>query len=184
MPEAGRREPSITRARLLAVVLTLELVWVLLVAAAVVFLAAHLGPGAEEFTGDATVRGVLLVGVPPVAVLLGLALIGARQGVERNALDPTAPVSPVHRLALWVAAGANAVVVVSILTSLYHAQTTWLVVGALLAAGLATVAWTCARTARYSVAMARKMSRLAARRAGNVPANRPASADKMMNTTI
>jgi hypothetical protein len=141
-------EVARTGARVLAVVLNLELLWVLLVTAAVVFLAAHLGPGAEDFTGDETVRGVLLVGVPAVAVVLGLALIGARRGVERSALDPSAPLSRTHRLALWVSAGANAVVVGSILTSLYHAQMTWLVVGLLMAIGLGTVAWACGRTAR------------------------------------
>jgi hypothetical protein len=168
----------------LAVVLTLELLWLLLVTASVMFLAAHLGPGSEEFTGDATVRVVLLVGVPPLAVVLGFALIGARQAVERSTGSAAAPVSRWRRLALWLSAGANAIVAISILTSLYHAQTTWLVVGLLIAVGLTTVAWACARTARYSVAMARRMSRLAARRAGKVPANKPASADRMMKTTI
>jgi hypothetical protein len=133
---------------MLSTVLVLELLWVLLTTASVVFLAAHLGPGAEEFTGDKTVRGLLLVAVPPGAVLLGLALIGARQAVERVTAAPNAPLSSVLRLALWASAAANAAVVVSILTSLYHAHVTWFVVGALLAAGLSAVAWTCARTAR------------------------------------
>lgn len=183
MRDFGRWE-SVTASRWLSLVLTLELLWVLLVSAAVVFLAAHLGPGAEEFTGDATVRGVILVAVPPVAVVLGLALIGARQAVERSTRAETMPLSRGHRLALWLAAGANALVVFAIITSLYHAHLTWVIVGLLLAAALMAVACACARTARYSVAMARRMSRLAARRAGNVPANRPASADRMMNTTI
>src|SRR4051794_36628564 len=125
--------PPVTGGRVLPAVLTLELVWLLLVTVSVVFLAAPLGPGAEEFTGDATVRGVLLVAVPPVAVLLGLALIGARQAVDRAGASPTTPLSRVHRIALWLSAVANVAVVVSILTSLYHAHTTWLVVGLLLA---------------------------------------------------
>jgi len=149
--------------RVLRVVLTLELLWVLLLTVAVVFLAAPLAP---------------------VGVLLALVLIGARRGVDQSARAEAPPLRRVHRLALWCSAGANAVVVLSILTSLYHAQSTWLVVGLLLAAGLTTVAWACARTALYSVAMARRMSRLAARRAGNVPANRPASAERTMKTTI
>lgn len=157
MQEGGRWEtPSVmsgptavTGGRVLSAVLTLELLWLLLVTVSVVFLAAHLGPGAEEFTGDATVRGVLLVAVPPVAVLIGLALIGARQAVDRTATAPTTPLSRLHRVALWVSAVANAAVVVSILTSLYHAHATWLVVGLLLAAGLSTVTWACVRAARH-----------------------------------
>ena len=144
----GEEASSERRARILSTVLVLELVWLALTAASVVFLAAHLGPRAEEFTGDKTVRSVLLLGVPPVAVLLGLALIGARQAVEHTAGAPHAPLNGVLRLALWVTAAANTVVVVSIVTSLYHAHLTWFVVGVLLAAGLSAVAWTCARGAR------------------------------------
>jgi hypothetical protein len=145
---SGVEAPSVTGAKILSIVLVLELLWLLLVAASVVFLAAHLGPGAEEFTGDATVRGVLLIASPPVAVLLGLALIGARQAIDRAALAPAVPLSGPLRLALRVSAVANGAVVISIVTSLYHAQTTWLIVGAGLATGLAAVAWACARTAR------------------------------------
>jgi len=137
-----------SRARILSAVLVLELVWVVLTTAAVVFLAAHLGSRAEEFTGDKAVRSVLLVAVPPAAVLVCLALIGARQALEHVAEAPHAPLGRLLRLALWVSAAANTVVVVSIATSLYHAHMTWFVVGVLLAAGLSVVAWTCARTAR------------------------------------
>jgi hypothetical protein len=129
-------------------VLVLELVWVALTAASVVFLAAHLGPRPEELTGDKTIRSALLLAVPPVAVLLGLALIGARQAVEHAAAEPQAPLTGLLRVALWVSAAANVVVVASIVTSLYHAHLTWMVVGLLLATALSAVAWTCARTAR------------------------------------
>jgi hypothetical protein len=115
----------------------------------VVFLAAHLGPGAEDFAGDATVRGALLTVMPPMAVLLGLAIIGARQAIDRVSSAPRHPLSGVLRLALWLTAAANAAVVVSILMSLYHAHATWIVVGLLLAVGLSAVAWACARTASH-----------------------------------
>jgi hypothetical protein len=144
----GEEASSAKRARILSGVLVLELLWVVLTTASVVFLAAHLGPRAEEFTGDKTARSVLLVAVPPVAVLLGLALIGARQAMGHVASAADAPLTGPLRLALWVSAAANAVVVISIATSLYHAHVTWFVVGVLLATGLSAVAWTCARTAR------------------------------------
>jgi uncharacterized protein YqgC (DUF456 family) len=51
------------------------------------------------------------------------------------------------RLSLWLAAVANGAVVVSILTSLYHARMTWMVVGLVLAVGLTVVAIACVRTA-------------------------------------
>jgi len=144
---SGEETPSAAGARVLSAVLALELLWLLLVTASVVFLAAHLGPGAEQFTGDATVRGVLLVAVPPVAIVIGLALIGARQAIDRVTATPAAPLSGFLRLGLWLSALANAVVVLAILTSLYHAHMTWIVVGLLLAAGLSAVAWACLRTA-------------------------------------
>jgi hypothetical protein len=143
---SGAEASGVTSARLLGAVLTLELLWLLLVTASIVFLAAHLGPGAEEFTGDATVRGLLLTAAPVVAVLVGLALIGARQAIDRVSSVPTVPLSRMHRAALWVTAVANAAVVVTILVSLYHAHMTWLVVGLLLAAGLSIVTWACVRT--------------------------------------
>lgn len=146
---SGEEASGATRTRILSAVLVLELLWLLLVTAAVVFLAAHLGPGTEKFTGDATVRGVLLVAVPPCAVIVGLALIGARQAVDRAAASPDAPLSGVLRVALWLSAVANAAVVVSILTSLYHARVTWIVVGLLLAVGLSIVAMGCIGTARH-----------------------------------
>src|SRR5437763_12659550 len=132
----GAEALSAPRARILSTVLTLELLWLLLITASVVFLAAHLGPGAEEFTGDATVRGVLLVAVPPLAIVLGLALIGARQAIDRATGSPPEPLTDALRPALWLSAVANGAVVVAILMSLYHARTTWLVVGLLLAIGL------------------------------------------------
>ena len=143
---SGEEASSATGARVLSAVLAFELLWLLLVTASVVFLAAHLGPGAEEFTGDATVRGVLLVAVPPMAIVLGLALIGARQAIDRVAGSPPVPLSGVLRLALWLSAVANGAVVVAILMSLYHAHTTWVVVGLLLAIGLSAVACACVRT--------------------------------------
>jgi hypothetical protein len=136
-----------TRLRVLSAVLALELVWVLVVTAAVVFLAAHLGADADDFPADPAARRFLLLLLPPVAVVIGLALIGARQAVERRAVTPVEPLSPLLRLALWVAAVANGVVVVSILTSLYHARMTWMVVGLVLAVGLTVVAIACVRTA-------------------------------------
>lgn len=138
-----------TGARILSAVLALELLWLLLVTASVVFLAAHLGRGSEEFTGDAAVRGVLLIAGPPVAVLVGLALIGARQAIDRVAAAPHASLSGILRVALWLSAIANAAVVASIVTSLYHAHMTWTVVGLLLAVGLSAVAWACVRTASH-----------------------------------
>src|SRR5436305_10932300 len=126
---SGDEASTATSARVLSAVLALELLWLLLVTASIVFLAAHLGPEAEEFTGDATVRGVLLVATPPVAIVVGLALIGARQAIDHIAAAPDAPLRPVLRGALWLTAVANGAVVVSILTSLYHAHPTWLVFG-------------------------------------------------------
>jgi len=136
------------RSRALAAALTFELISLLLITASVVFFAAHLASRSDDFSGDATARGVLLVLVPPMAVVVGLALLGARQAVERAAAPDGPPLSTVLRVALWTATIANAAVVVSILTSLYHARTTWVALGFLLAAALSTVAWACARTAR------------------------------------
>ena len=144
---SGDEASNATRARVLSAVLALELLWLLLVTSSVVFLAAHLGPGAEEFTGDATVRGVLLIAVPPVAVVVGLGLIGARQAIDRVTATPHAALSSIRRVALWLSAIVNAAVVATILTSLYHAHMTWIVVGLLLAVGLSAVAWACVRTA-------------------------------------
>jgi hypothetical protein len=145
---SGAEVSGVTGARILSAVLTLELLWLLLVTVSIVFLAAHLGPGAEEFTGDATVRGVLLTAAPVLAVLVGLALIGARQAIDHMTSKPTVPLGRTHRLALWVTAVANAAVVVTILVSLYHAHMTWLAVGLLLATGLSAVTWACVRTTR------------------------------------
>ncbi len=141
------RTPT-TGLRLLSAVLLLELIWLLLVAASLVFLAAHLGGGTDELTGDAVSRRLLLLTVPLMTVALGLALIGARQAIEHRAAAPDASLSAGRRVALGIAALANAVLVASIAISLYHARTTWVVVGLALAAALATVAVSCVRAAR------------------------------------
>ena len=137
------------RVRVLSAVLALELLWLLLVTASVVFLAAHLGGDADDFPADPAARRLLLLGLPPVAVVLGFALIGARQAVDRRTASPGEALDSRRRLALWVSAAANVAVLVSIVTSLYHAHMTWVVVGLLLATGLAVVAWACVRTARH-----------------------------------
>ena len=139
--------PAPTKLRALSAVLALELVWVLVITASVVFLAAHLGNDADDFPADPAARRLLLVLLPPVAVVIGLALIGARQAVGRRAAAPVEPLGSILRLALWLAAVVNGAVVVSILVSLYHARMTWVVVGLLLAAGLSLVAAACVRQA-------------------------------------
>jgi nitrate reductase gamma subunit len=83
-----------------------------------------------------------------LAIVMGLALIGARRAIDRRTASPSTPLDPMRRTALWLTAAANVAVVVSILTSLYHAHTTWIVVGLLLAAGLSLVAVACVRAAR------------------------------------
>jgi hypothetical protein len=140
--------PATNAVRLLSAVLLLELIWLLLVASALVFLSAHLGSGTDELTGDAVSRRLLLVTVPPITVVVGLALIGARQAIDHRALSPAGLLSRAHRTALWVTAVANGALVVSIATSLYHARTTWLVVGIAMAAAFAAVATACIRAAR------------------------------------
>ena len=131
----------------MSAVLALELLWLLLVTASVVFLAAHLGADADDFPADPAARRLLLIALPPLAVILGLALIVARQAVDRRGAAPGGSSEAMRRAALWVSAIANVAVVLSILTSLYHARMTWIVVGLLLAAGLSAVAWACVRTA-------------------------------------
>ena len=147
-PTSDEPDAAPTRFRVLSAVLTLELVWVLLVTVSVVFLAAHLGAGSANFPSDPAVRRFLLVALPPGAVVLGVALIGARQAIERRAIASLDPPGSMLRLALWLTAVANAAVVASILTSLYHARMTWVVVGLVLAAGLTVVAIACVRTSR------------------------------------
>jgi len=140
--------PATTALRVLSGVLLLELIWLLLVASALIFLAAHLGGGTDEFTGDEVSRRLLLITVPPIAVVVGLALIGARQAADRRALSPDLPLRATQRVALCVTALANGALVVSIATSLYHARTTWLVVGLVMAAAFSVVAVFCVRVAR------------------------------------
>jgi hypothetical protein len=140
--------PATTALRVLSGVLLLELIWLLLVASALIFLAAHLGGGTDEFTGDEVSRRLLLITVPPIAVVVGLALIGARQAVDRRALSPDMPLGAARRVALCVTALANVALVVSIATSLYHARTTWLIVGLAMAAAFSVVAVFCVRAAR------------------------------------
>ena len=147
-PSSVRDQPATQR--LLSAVLVLELVWLLLVAASVVFLTAHLTGSSEDIAGSPVPRRTLLLAVPALAVGLGFALIGARQAVDRRVTPPAEGLSGVLRACLWLTAAANAAVVVSILLSLYHARTTWVVVGVLLAAGLSAVAGACMRTARGS----------------------------------
>src|SRR4051794_37710028 len=130
MPVAGSttRAPLATSSRVLSIVLALELVWLLLVATSIVFLAAHLGAGTDEITGSPSSRRMLLIVVPPLTVALGLALIVARHAVDRRAASPDALLNRRQRLSLCVTALANGAVVLSIAISLYHAHTTWLVV--------------------------------------------------------
>jgi len=145
---ASEEAAGTTALRVLSGVLLLELIWLLLVAASLVFLAAHLGGGADEFAGDEVSRRLLLITVPPITVVVGLALIGARQAVDHRAVAHDASLSRALRLALWGAAVANVAVVVSIATSLYHARMLWLIVGVALAVALSAVAVACVRTAR------------------------------------
>jgi hypothetical protein len=144
---ASKEAPATTGARLLSAALIFELLWLVLVAASVVFLAAHLGADADDFPADPVARRVVLVVLPPAAVIIGLALVGARRAVDRHAISPSEPIDSLHRVALWVSAVANVAVVLSIVTSLYHAHMTWIVVGLLLVAALSLVAWACARLA-------------------------------------
>jgi len=144
---AGQR-PATRRQRLLAAALHFELVWLMLVAVVIVFLASHLGSGSGEVTGNRTTDLLLLLIVPPVAVLFGAALLGARQAVDRLVAHPTEAPRRSRRAALWLAALANATVVLLILISLYHAHTTWLVVGLALAAAMVMVMAGCVRAAR------------------------------------
>ena len=134
--------------RLLSAVLVLELLWLLLVAASVVFLTAHLTGSSEDIAGSPVPRRTLLLAVPGLSVGLGFALIGARQAVDRRVTSHGESLSRVLRTCLWLTAAANGAVVVSILISLYHARTTWVVVGVLLAAGLSAVVVACMRMAR------------------------------------
>jgi hypothetical protein len=144
----ARTVPATTGYRLLSVALALELVWLLLVASSLVFLAAHLGADADEITGGPSSRRMLLWTVPPLTVALGLAIIGARQGLDRRVESPGSPLAAPVRLGLALTALANAAVVVSILTSLYHARTTWVVVGLALGSAFGVVAVGCGRASR------------------------------------
>jgi hypothetical protein len=141
-------ETSPTKARILSAVLVLELLWLMLLAASVVFLAVHLSGDTADFPADPIARRVVLVAVPPMAVIVGLALISARQAVDRRMVAPSVPLDSLHRGALLLTAAANVAVVVSIVTSLYHAHATWVVVGLGMTAGLIVVAVACVRAAR------------------------------------
>jgi hypothetical protein len=134
------------RQRLLSGALAIELVWLVLMAAVIVFLAAHLGDGSEEFGSDPATDRALLYVVPPIAAALGLALVGARQALDRSGrAEPTTRIS---RLALWVTAAGNAGLLATIAASLYHAEASWMVLGGglLVAVGLITAG--CVRAAR------------------------------------
>jgi hypothetical protein len=145
MPEAA---PGTAALRVLSVVLFLELIWLLVVATALVFLAAHLGGGGDELTGDEVSRRLMLITVPPISVAVGLALIGARQAIDQRAESPGEALTRGRRAALWGTAVANGALVVSIATSLYHARTTWLIVGTAMAAAFSVIAAACVRAAR------------------------------------
>jgi hypothetical protein len=131
----------------LSAALMFELLWLVLVVASVVFLAAHLGADADDFPADPVARRIVLAVVTPAAVIIGLALVGARQAVDRHAISPGAPVDSLRRAALWLSAIANVALALTIVTSLYHAHMTWIVVGLFLVAALSSVAWACARLA-------------------------------------
>jgi hypothetical protein len=133
---------------MLAASLHFELVWLLLVAVVIVFLASHLGSDSGEVTGNRTSDLLLLLIVPPVALVFGAALLGARQAVDRLVAAPSESPRRSRRAALWLTALGNAVVVVVILISLYHARTTWMVVGLALAVGMALVTAGCVRATR------------------------------------
>jgi len=147
-PERAGHRSAVRRRRLLAAALHFELVWLLLVAVVIVFLASHLGSDSGEVTGTRTSDLLLLVLAPPVALVVGAALIGARQAVDRLATAPSEALRRSRRAALWLAALGNAAVVIVILISLYHARTTWMVVGLALAAAMALVTVGCVRAAR------------------------------------
>jgi hypothetical protein len=144
---AGHRSATRWR-RLLAAALHFELVWLLLVAVVIVFLASHPGSDSGEVTGNHTSDLLLLLIVPPVALVFGAALLGARQAVDRLVAAPSEIPRRSRRAALWLAALGNAAVVVVILISLYHARTTWMVVGLGLALGMAVVTAGCVRATR------------------------------------
>ena len=153
MSGSGRADPRAgmgvapPRQRLLSAALAIELVWLALTAAVVVFLAAHMGDGSEEFGGDPSTDRVLVYVVPPVAAALGLALVGARQALDRQGRTGQ-PVTLLRRIGLWLSAAGNAGLMATIAASLYHAEASWMVLGAalLLVVGLVTAG--CVRTAR------------------------------------
>jgi hypothetical protein len=149
-PEGAGQQSTIRRRRLLAAALHFELVWLLLVAVVIVFLASHLGSDTGEVTGNRTSDLLLLLIVPPIAIVFGAGLLGARQAVDRLAADPSQVPQRSRRAALWLAALGNAAVVAVILASLYHAHATWMVVGLALAGAMALVTAGCVRVARRS----------------------------------
>ena len=132
--------------RLLSFALAVEVAWVLLTAAVVLFLAGHLGDSSDRLSGDATGDRFLVYLVPPLAFVLVVALVGARQalgrGRERRRMPPTS------RVALWMAAAGNAGLVAAVAVTLYHAQASWVVLGGVIAGLAALVTAGCARAAR------------------------------------
>jgi hypothetical protein len=121
------------RQRLLGAALALELAWLALTAAALVFLAAHLGSGGDDVVAAAQDGRFLVYVVPPVALLIGTSLVGARRG---------------SRPALWGAAAANSALAATIAASLYHAEVSWMVLGSLLLVAVGLVTGGCVGGAR------------------------------------
>lgn len=135
------------RRRLLSGALAIELVWLVLTAAVVVFLAAHLGGDADNVGGDPSTNRLLVYAVPMVTAVLALALLGARHALDRHEGSyPSVP--PILRAALWVSGGGNAVLLVTIAASLYHAEASWMVLGGALLAAVGLVTAGCVRAAR------------------------------------
>src|SRR5437763_9302201 len=81
---AAGTEAVPARQRLLSAVLAVEVLWLLLTAAVIVFLAAHLGSAGETVGNDPEIDRRLVYVVPPLAALVGLALLGARGAVDHR----------------------------------------------------------------------------------------------------
>ena len=79
-PERAGHRSAVRRRRLLAAALHFELVWLLLVAVVIVFLASHLGSDSGEVTGNRTSDLLLLVIAPIFGALVGYLVPGAGLG--------------------------------------------------------------------------------------------------------
>jgi hypothetical protein len=135
------------RQRLLSAVLAVELLWLLLTAAVIVFLAAHLGPSDETVGNDPQIDRALVYVVPPLVLLVGLAILGARGAVDRFR-GGQQHLGALSRLALWVTAAGNAVLAATIASSLYHAHASWMALGTVLLVAAALTMAGCAAAAR------------------------------------